>query len=112
MRDPGQLLKPRLLVWVLASLVVGLSACDNENTAACEQYVETFSSMPCAQGVDPGVDCNAFADYPCAVPGYFECLSRTQYCQEGELVACTNPDDGPCAGQTLAGCADLLDCTG
>jgi hypothetical protein len=113
MRDFSQLLISRLLVVALTSLVVGLSACENENSAACAEYVDYFNNtLTCAQGVDPGVDCNAFADYPCAVPGYFQCLQTTQYCEEAELSVCTDPEAPRCAGQTLAGCADLLDCTG
>jgi len=98
----------------LLALPVLFTGCENENVIACESYVESFGAKGCTVGIDPGVDCNAYADYPCAVPDYFSCLETTQQCRDGELYICndTNPDapDPQCLGLTLSACADELDC--
>lgn len=97
-----------------ALVVACSSGCDNENVAACQAYVEAFAQKPCNQGTDPGVDCNAFADYPCPVPEYFECLEVTQQCEADdptEPLVCTDPAVPVCRGETLAGCPDYLDCS-
>jgi hypothetical protein len=101
----------RLLLIVCALALWPSLACESENLAACQAYTEYFTALPCAAGVDPGVDCNAFADYPCPVPDHFQCLEQTQFCAEGELFVCNNPDDPGC-GRTFASCAELLDCSG
>lgn len=99
-----------VLALVLPLQAAILSGCENENVAACEAYVERFSLLPCTTGIDPGVDCNAFADYPCAVPDYFSCLETTQQCRDDELFVCKDVADDGCSGKTLGGCPDELDC--
>lgn len=90
-------------------VVLALAACESENAAACNSFVAHHQSLPCAAGIDPGVDCNAFADYPCPITDYFACLEQGHTCnEEGELVVdvVREGDGGP--GQST--CADLLDC--
>jgi hypothetical protein len=107
----------RVCVLLLGVAACGLG-CENENVAACQAYVEAFGNKACFDGVDPGVDCNAFADYPCAVPDYFDCLADTQQCgladgsNPEDPYVCTDATEPRCAGETLAGCPDYLDCSG
>lgn len=107
MRGSAGLLSPLLVL-----LAVGLlaSGCESENAVACQRFVGTYASLPCAAGTDPGVDCNAFADYPCPIDDYFTCLEGAYSCNEaGDLEVDLGLDAGP--GQP-ATCADLLDCEG
>ncbi len=77
----------------LALLLGGAGACEGENRAACEQYQQSFEALPCAGGRESGVDCNAYADYPCEIPDFFGCLEQRQRCEEDVLV---QDDVGQC----------------
>lgn len=91
---------------VLASAV--LAGCENENAAACAAFVAHHDSLPCAADTNPGVDCNAFSDYPCLIEDYFACLEEGHSCNEaGELVVDVVREDA--AGEAYT-CADLLNC--
>jgi hypothetical protein len=79
MRRLGRLLS-------LALLGGGAEACVSDNHVACEEYQQAFEALPCAAGLESGVDCNAYADYPCPVPSFFRCLQQRQRCEEGVLV--------------------------
>lgn len=98
------------LLSLLAALLTVLAGCESENEAACRQYLAYYTSLPCAAGVDPGVDCNAFADYPCPIADYFDCQQQGHTCDEagGLSVDVTRK-----AGEEVIGtCSDLLDCEG
>lgn len=105
-----------LSVVVSASVALGsialagalLAGCENENAAACAAFVAHHESLPCAAGTNPGVDCNAFADYPCLIEDYFTCLEEGYTCSEaGVLVVEVVREDAE--GNTYT-CADLLNC--
>lgn len=93
-----------------SSLVLGLfmGGCDSPNAVSCESFVDQFEALPCAAGKQPGVDCNAFADYPCDVTDYFDCLKGAHTCAEsGELEVNLTLEGSE---DLTANCADLLDC--
>ncbi len=109
MRSAVVLKLPLLVLTAVGALVLG--ACESENAAACQGFVDYHQSLPCAAGADPGVDCNAFADYPCPIDDYFACLQEGYTCSaEGALVVDVVREDA--ASQTSYTCADLLDCEG
>lgn len=96
MQRPGWLLSVSLLLGGAAGAV----ACDDENRAACESFEERFYGLPCAEGLSSGVDCNAYADYPCPLTDYFQCLEGAERC-EGDVFTTERET-----------CVPLLDCQG
>lgn len=72
--------------------------CGSENQDACEAYQGFFRSLPCAATLDSGIQCDAFADHPCALAPYFECLSTHQQCDGVSFIERPNE------------CASLLNC--
>ena len=63
-------------------LLAPLPSCGGDETfEACVRYEQYFAQLPCAVDpqtgarLDDGIDCQAFAGYPCPAPGYFTCLT-------------------------------------
>lgn len=81
-----------------SALCALLLACEGPNVAACQAYQEHYQALLCAQGVDNGIECEAFADHPCDLTPYFECLKARQNCQNDRLVS------------DVEGCAEHLAC--
>lgn len=101
--------RTRLLI-PFSLLVPFALGCESENFEACQGFVAHYQQLPCTGGALPDTDCNAFADYPCAIDDYFTCLEQAHTCSEAnELVvqlSRENPDG------TTTTCSELLDCEG
>lgn len=82
----------------LALGILALCGCGNPTGEACRAYVERFSELECTDGLEPGVDCRVYDDYPCDASAYFACVSEQQACEDGAL----NDGFAPCAA--LAAC--------
>jgi hypothetical protein len=78
-------IRARLLA-ALAVAALGLSGCGSENLDACLEYEQYFYSLPCAAGLDDGIDCPAIAGYPCPATQYFTCMQQSQVC-DGENLS-------------------------
>lgn len=94
-------MKRALLVLVaLVGSAVALTGCESQNAAACQQYQRHFGGLPCAAGVESGIECEAFADHPCDLTPYFACLCAGQTCDEQQGL---KSDVGPCAAWLSCG---------
>jgi hypothetical protein len=80
--------------WLLGTL----AGCGNPSAEACERFVAAFEALPCAEGVDLGLDCRVYDGYPCDQSAYFECALAAQRCEE-EI-----PVDGLSSCVAEAGC--------
>jgi hypothetical protein len=77
----------RLLLIAVASAGLWATACESESYAQCVAFRDDFTALACTEGIDPGVDCNAYQDFPCPTEDYFDCLSDGHTCDEdGDLA--------------------------
>ncbi len=100
----------KVMIFVLAALFASLGlfaiACDDDdddgdadNVGACEDWL---ASMECGDyDFSEVVDCSAYADYPCDISDYFDCLAENGSCDE---------DTGVYDSSGWGDCADLASC--
>ena len=77
-------------------LLLVVASCGGSPTeAACQSFLDDYQALPCTGGLDLGVDCAQYRDYPCDRTEYFTCLKDQYFCDDnGDYV---DLGEGACA---------------
>ena len=72
-----------VLPGLLILLFLHVVGCGNPTAAACQAYLEHYAELGCTAGVEVGIDCRQYEDYPCDASAYFVCADERQTCEDG-----------------------------